>query len=75
MGDAADDAYARAEQQEADYWLFRGSHSNEELVEETALSRKPIIVGIRRYYKRYKKLSLKQRDVLAHWLYERGYYY
>lgn len=30
-------------------------------------SRKPIILGIRQYYKKYKKLSIKQRYCLAIW--------
>jgi hypothetical protein len=69
MGDIADELFDRglAEEfrieQEVTYWLGK---SDDELKENTKTSRLPIIVSIRKF----AKLSLKQRAVLARWLAE-----
>ena len=69
MGDIADELFDRglAEEfrieQEVTYWLGK---SDDELKGNTKTSRLPIIVSIRKF----AKLSLKQRAVLARWLAE-----
>lgn len=43
-------------------WL---DYTNKQLVKESGFSRKPLILAIRKYYKKNKKLSPKQRYCLA----------
>lgn len=72
MGDIADELYDRglAEEfrieQDVMFWLTK---TDDELKKETAASRLPIIVSIRKF----TKLSQKQRAVLARWLAETEY--
>lgn len=67
VGDIADELYDRGMEEEyrfdeeVRFWLTK---SDDELKEETACSRLPIIVSIRKF----KTLSEKQRAVLARWI-------
>jgi len=71
MGDAADDAREAEERFELEMHERMQSVlglSNDELYEETAKARKPIICSIRRFWKEKQRLSDKQRYMLAMWI-------
>jgi len=70
MGDAADDARDREEKLKLIFEEEFLSLSNKELFKDTARARKPKIISIRKWYKKYGKLSDKQRFCLAVWLWE-----
>ncbi len=76
MGDMADMHLERMWEEDIEnddcleYYL---SLNNDELVNDCVSSRKPIILGIRKYFKQHNKLSKKQRFVLAIYLASRAY--
>jgi hypothetical protein len=74
MGDMTD-MYDYLLDEETDYVAAYFEEGPEWLVTNSAASRKPIVMSIRRHWIDNKKMSVKQQWVLAFWVAERDMYY